>query len=324
MQVIVLVALLAADPVPVEDLKARDGEVEVVGRYEGFLDLQLKLSGSAFCFALASQESTATLFGLRAGVDRLIVKGRFTDKDTITVTSVEKTETEAQAYSRRGGELQGPSAALLDLGARALARAAAFNDADLKDAGSAILRKGFLVKKQETPADDAAAHLAWIKDMVAQLGDAKWAIEEVSALLARDPAWESGSDFLRSLGCIQWRDAWYIRDDFLGMQGMVNTDGAWRPPEEAAMKETLAALARLKRGQEILRSRTEQAYSADAKRGLLAIGMTRQEAARAWGFPDDVRRIPQEGYAVDQWRYGNRLVYFLDDTVAMIPAERTR
>lgn len=324
MQVIMLVALLAADPVPVEELTVREGEVEVVGRYQEFLDLQLKLCGSTLTFTLASQEYTKTLFDLRAGIDRLIVKGRFADKDTIAVTSLEKTETEADAYARRGEELQGPSAALLDLGARAVARAAAFEDAELAKAGRAILRKGFLARKRETPAADAAAHLAWVKDMVARLGDTKWAIEEISAHLARDPEWKPGADYLRSLGCIQWRNTWYVRDDFLAKQGMINAGGAWRLPEESAITQAAALLARLKRGQEILRSRTDEAYAADAKRGLLAVGMTRQEAVKAWGFPDDVRRIPQEGYVIDQWRYGSRLVYFLDDNVAMLPVEKTR
>ncbi|HAK97513.1 MAG TPA: hypothetical protein DCM87_21615 [Planctomycetes bacterium] len=324
MHVIALVALLAADPVPVEELTAREGEVEVIGRYQEFLDLNLKLRGSALTFALASQEYTRPLFDLRAGVDRLIVRGRFTGKDTIAVESLEKTETEAQAYARRGDALQGPSAALLDLGARAMAGAAAFDDAELADAGRAILRKGFLVKKQETPAGDAAAHLAWVKDMVARLGDTKWAIEEVSAALARDPSWEAGGEFLRSLGCIQWRDAWYTRDDFLATQGLVGAGGDWRLPEESAIKDAAAYLGRLKRSQEILRSRTDEAYETDAKRGILSIGMTRREAVSAWGFPDDVRRIPQEGYAIDQWRYGGRLVYLLDDTVAMLPAEKAR
>ena len=237
MHVIALVALLAADPVPVEDLTAREGEVEVVGRYQEFLDLHLKLCGSPLTFALASQDSAKMLFGLRAGIDRLIVRGRFADKDTIAVASMEKTETEAQVYARRGEELQGPSAALLDLGARAAARAAAFGDTELGDAGRAILRKGFLARKQETPAGDAAALLAWVNDMVARLGDTKWAIEEVSAALARDPSWEPGADFLRSLGCIQWRDAWYPRDEFLALQGLVGADGDWRLPEESAVKE---------------------------------------------------------------------------------------
>ena len=69
MHVIALVALLAADPVPVEELAVSEGTVEVIGRYQECLDLNLKLRGSAFTFALASQEHASLLFGLRAGID---------------------------------------------------------------------------------------------------------------------------------------------------------------------------------------------------------------------------------------------------------------
>ena len=324
MHVIALVALLAADPVPVEELAVSEGTVEVIGRYQECLDLNLKLRGSAFTFALASQEHASLLFGLRAGIDRLILRGRFTAGDTFAVQSLEKTETEAQVFARRGEALDGPSAALLDLGARAMARAAAFDDVELAEAGRTILRKGFLAKKRETPAGDAAGRLAWVKDMVTRLGDTKWAIDEVGAGLAADPAWEAGGEFLRSLCCIQWRNAWYTRDDLLSAQGLAGAGGQWRLPEEAALKAAAAHLGRLKQSREILRARTEEAYQVDAKRGLLSVGMTRQEAVAAWGFPDDVHRIQQEGYTVDQWRYGARFVYLLDDTVALLPAEKAR
>lgn len=322
MSLVILLWSLAAGPVPVEELTAREGEIEVVGRYGDCLDQHLSLRGSTLAFTLESQALTRKVFGLRAGIDRLIVKGRFTGTDTITVTALETTETDADVYRRRASALQGTGAALLALADAALAKAAAYDDKELKEVGIAISRNGFLAKKQETRADDAAGHLAWVTDMVARTGDVKWAIEEVSDRLTREPTWRQGPEFLLSQGCISWRDKWLTHDDFLKAQGLVAVDGAWRLAEEQALKETLAKLGRLKRSQELLRTRTDQAYKSDADRGALAVGMTRQEAVNAWGFPDDVRRVPQDGYTVDQWRYGERFVSLLDDSVALIPAEK--
>jgi hypothetical protein len=322
MSVLIILLSLAAEPVPVETLTAREGDVEVVGRYGEFLDRHLALRGSKIEFILESQDLTQKLFGLRAGIDRLIVKGRFTGADTIAVAALEPTDTEAAVYRRRGEAAQGTSATLLALGDEALARARAYDDTELKDVAAAILRKGFLARKSEVDPGDAAAQLAWVKDMVARTNDVAWAIEELGGRLAREPSWEPGKEFLRSLGCIAWRDTWYTRDDFLKAQGQRSAGGAWLLPEELALKDALARLARLKRGQDLLRTRTDPAYKSDAERGVLAVGMTRQEAVKAWGFPDDVRRVPQDGYSIDQWRYGESLVYLLDDTVALIPSEK--
>ncbi len=319
MALVMLLWSLAAEPVPVEELTARQGDVEVVGRYGDCLDQRLTLRGSNIAFTLQAQELTQKLLGLRSGIDRLIVRGRFTSGDAIAVTALETTETEAVFYRRRTDAIQGSGAAYLALADEALARAATYADEELKQVGVAIARKGFLAKKQETKAEDAAGHLAWVKEMVTRTDDVQWAIREVEERLVRQPEWDAGREFLHSLGCIPWRGKWLVRDAFLKAQGMVAAGGVWLLPEECALKEALAKLARLKRSQELLRTRTDQMYKSDADRGSMAVGMTRQEAVKAWGFPDDVRRVPQDGYRVDQWRYGERLVYLIDDTVALIP-----
>jgi len=58
-----------------------------------------------------------------------------------------------------------------------------------------------------------------------------------------------------------------------------------------------------------------------AKQGELVQGMKREEAIMAWGFPEDVQRIQENGLLFDQWRYDKSFVYLVNSQVALVPPE---
>jgi hypothetical protein len=146
-------------------------------------------------------------------------------------------------------------------------------------------------------------------------------LREAKAILQRRHEWEEVERFLYSLGCVKWRGRWLTRDEFMHAQGFTRVKGVWTRPEDLLFEKSRREAEKIRAKGKILRTHTNDYYRLHADQGKLIVGMTRQEAVKAWGFPDDVRRHRKGKETFDQWRYGTTCVYLLDNLVAIVPDE---
>ncbi len=350
MTLLVLLGLTAA-PLPVKDLTYREGTLEIIGRYRDSLDKRVWLHETKrpfgideklkyeIEFVVAGEIDTRLIFSLTSGKDNLIIRGRFTRQGKVGVPataerpatrpkpatfraeSIRKAPPDTELYMQQAAEPSNGSAELLALGKEGLARAEMFEDDELRRLAVSILRRGYEARRNETDHDDTAGHLQWVREMVRYVGDTDWALREGKAILQRRPGWEEAERFLHALGCVKWRGHWLTRDKFMHAQGYTNVKGTWTRPEDLLFEKSRKEAEKIRANGRILRTHTTEYYNLNAEQGKLVVGMTRQEAVKAWGFPDDVRRLRKGKETFDQWRYGTNYVYLLDNLVAIIPNE---
>lgn len=312
---------IAVGPVPAEQLSLREGTVEVIGRYREFLDRQLSLYDCPVVFSIDSPTHASLILSLAAGKDNLTLRGRFDTADPkhFAVESVVRAPSDVELYQERAKTSSRTSAELLTLGRDALSRAERFHDDALRETGVTFLREGFLARRKES-AGDAEKSLAWLQEMVGILKDTGWALRETQDILQGRPGWEKAETFLRSLGCVKWRGNWLSEEEFMKAQGYVSMGGRWVLPQDVDFTKARAVAEKSIADHTILRMHTDEYYRLRSEQGKLLVGMTREEAVSAWGFPDEARRVAVGKAALDQWRFGSRLVYLLDGHVFQVPS----
>jgi hypothetical protein len=318
---LVLLVSLFGSPIPAEMLSRREGEVEVTGRYREFVDKRIHLHDSAVSFVIEGEALTGLVLGLTAGKDNVLITGRFVDEQTFQVAAIATTARDEERLRDAAAAAAGSCANLLAVGKNALERARRLEDRDLELAAKEVLRHAFLARKKETSAQGPEAHLAWVADMMALIGDKEWALAEGAEILKNNPGFEKAEQYLRSLGCVLWHGGWLSEENFLRAQGFTLIGGAWLSADEANFDRVRDSLAKALKDHAILRTHIDDYYRLSAEQGKLLVGMTREEAVTAAGFPDQVRRIRAGEEVLEQWRFGPRYVYLANDCVALVPDE---
>ena len=318
---ILLFLAIAGQPIPADRLSFREGTVEVIGRYKEFLDKQLLLYDTPVVFVIEKDEAAGFILALTAEKDNVLIKGKFVDSDRFLVESLRKAPSDVELFKEREKAAGGRSKELLALGKQALKRSRRFHDPELYAYARTLLKKGFAACRRETPAEDVSSRLAWVKEMMKYLNDREWALAETTDILRVKPGWEEAERFLRTLDCVKWRGKWLSREDFMRSQGFFLRNRKWVSVREILFAKARARCRKIKKGQTILRTHTDEYYRLRAEQGKLLPGMTRQEAVTAWGFPDEVWRTHKGDTVFDQWKYGDEYVYLMDGHVAIAPEE---
>lgn len=217
-------------------------------------------------------------------------------------------------------EALGPEHAwtLLDLARRIVATDKRFGEDGLDDLAWTACLRALLLRDSLHPPDDAESRLADVRRMHELFPDRKLALQVLAKLETRFPRSDGVRAMLIEIGCRKFRGRWMTQEEFRSLQGYEKHEGEWVSVRERALRETIEALL-ARRTAPILRRRLDREYHVLAGKGQVAVGMKPEEVYRALGFPDRVFRRRAGSREIDQWVYGDRYYFFLDNLLLKFP-----